>query len=176
MGKNFESFDDVSIDVKNGIDSDVGSDNGGDLAQETGVDLNVASLGGVAGNSDSNRSLGTRAGALAALPFVAVAPEVAQINNAYETESPSAIYTEAPVDAGRTPEQVAEQWAEQQGARIVSPETEETSPPPSPLDVAGEIGEDLREAGDLQDDWNRSNEIQEQNSVSSEYESANMTE
>jgi hypothetical protein len=109
MGKNFEGGNDISPDVASNVGSDTGADYGGDLAGDAGVDLNAG---------------GANGGVAKATIMSYEAPPPENYTNVAMRSPDYAEVTEAPANVGRTPEQ----FVEQQGYRIVSPETEDSKP------------------------------------------------
>ena len=149
MAKDFVTGGDVSSDISSDLGNDVArSDFGGDLAGDNGVDLNES--GGYGYNPDHDASGDTYTAAYhesgeVRNPYAGSENEgFAKAAMAYEAPPPpdyttdairppdSAIYTEAPEHAGKTPEQIAAEMAEAWDYAGPANESEGTESPPNP--------------------------------------------
>ena len=102
MAKDIETCSDISPDAGDDVCSDSDSDCGGELASDNGIDLNAGKV--------------SKADGLAKATMMSYEAPPPEDYSEITTRSPdSAIYTEAPEHAGKTPEQIAAEMAEAWG-------------------------------------------------------------
>jgi hypothetical protein len=142
MDKGFEIINDNKADLREG-GAGTQADFGNDLAGDDGVDLNAVN------DFYSSNMMRNRVGAAVAAGIItATSPFIpidAQMGNNNEFNAANeGIGRHAVLDSPRfTPDLVAEEWAEQHGARIVAGPEEKGESGPTPLEVAGGLADTI---------------------------------